>query len=474
MKDLKHPHKFIIFSEIFKALKNSIVPLIIFLMSAGSKILKNYGGNYTLISLVIAFLVIIIVLAIVKWKKNVYSVDEEGIYIKYGVFEIHERTVPFSQVQSADISSSLVQRLFNVYKLEIDTAGGDKKSEISILLSKEEALILKSSIFKGYRNKDEVEITEEKDIKTFTSSLKDLFMLATMSSRILVGVSIIIAFYSKIEDIIPKEFKKRAEVFGEDVMKDANGTSIIKFVVALTFIMLFISWIISIIITIIKYYNFTVIREEDNIKLSYGLFDKKEVTIPVKRIQSLIIVEGVIKKPLGYFSLNVETIGYGKDKGESTMLCPIARRKVLNKFFEDILPEMNITYDLMKSPRKALKGFLSFRLFRDFIIISIIAIFVPYGYYVYLLIPILIIWRYIRFKDNGLYYSNDFVVIRYRKLARKTVIIHKECIQSIEKVQNVFQKRKAIAKYKVTIAGNTLGKSYKALYMNENHIEDIV
>ena len=56
--------------------------------------------------------------------------------------------------------------------------------------------------------------------------------------------------------------------------------------------MLFISWIISVIFTIIKYYKFTVVSEEEYIKLSYGFFDKKEVTIPVKRIQSLIISRG--------------------------------------------------------------------------------------------------------------------------------------------------------------------------------------
>ena len=474
MRELKHPHKFKIFSEIFQFIKESIIPLIVFLVSIGSKIPAKYGGDYTEILVVIAFGVISIALAIVKWKRNVYCVETEGIYIKYGVFEMHERTVPFSQVHTADISSSIVQRVFNVCKLEIDTAGGDGKSEISIFLSKQEAVRVKNIIFKGNKMEDEVEIMEEKNIKKFMTSLKDLFVMATFSSRILTGFFIIIAFYAKIDDKVPDDVKRGAEAFSNDVIKEINGTSIIKYIVALVLIMLFISWSISVIMTVVKYYRFTVIREEDNIKLSYGLFNKKEVTIPVKRIQSIIIVEGVIKKPLGYFSLNLETIGYGKDKGESTMICPIAKKKVLDKFFEDVLPEMNITYDLEKPPRKALKGFLLSRLLVDFIVMSIIAIFAPYGYYIFLLVPIIVIWHYIRFIDNGLYCSEDFVVMRYRNLARKTVIVQKECIQSIEKSQNIFQKRKAIAKYEVTIAGDILGKSYTVRYMNEDYIEDIM
>ncbi|APC39834.1 PH domain-containing protein [Clostridium estertheticum] len=472
MRELKHQHKFIIFSELFQFIKNSIVPLVIFLVSLGSKIPKKYGGDYTEVIVIIAFFVIVSALAIFKWKRNVYNVQDEGMYMKYGIFEIHERTVPFSQVHTADISSSLIQRVFNVCKLEIDTAGGDKKSEISIFSSKQEALRIKSIIFKVKENENQDEIVEEKNIKKLTSSLKDLFVMATFSTRILAGFFIIFAFYSKIDDMLPKEFKKRAQGYTDNVMKGVNGVNIIKYVVILIFIILFISWVISIGLTIIKYYKFTVIREDDNIKLSYGLFNKKEVTIPVKRIQSLIIVEGIIKKSLGYFSLNVETIGYGKDKGESTMICPIAKRTVLDKFFVDILPEMNISYELEKSPRKALKGFLLFRLVPEFIVMSLVAYFAPYGYYIFLLIPILVILYYTRFIDNGLYCSDKFIVMRYRKLARETIIMQKKSVQSMEKIQNIFQKKKAVAKCKVTIAGDVVGNSYTVGYMNEDFIKD--
>jgi len=474
MRELKHPHKFIIFSGLFQFIKNSIVPLIIFLLSIGSKIPKKYGGNYTEVIVIFVFFVIVTALAILKWKRNVYNVGPEGMYVKYGIFEVHERTVPFSQVHTADISSSIVQRLFNVCKLEIDTSGGDAKSEISIFLTRQEALRIKEIIFKVKRNEDQFEIREEKNIKKLTSSLKDLFVMATFSTRILAGFFIITAFYSKIDDILPKEFKKNAQEYTDNIMKGVNGVNIIKYIITLIISILFISWVISIVLTIIKYYKFTVIREEDNIKLSYGLFNKKEVTIPVKRIQSLIIVEGVIKKSLGYFSLNVETIGYGKDKGESTMICPIAKKTVLDKFFRDILPEMNITYKLEKSPRKALKGYLLFRLVPEFIVMAIVAYFVSYGYYICLLIPILVSLYYIRFIDNGMYCSDKFIVMRYRKLSRETVIIQKDCIQSMEKIQNLFQKNKAVAKCKVTIAGDISGSSYTVKYMDEKVIKDHV
>ncbi|MEK6263837.1 MAG: PH domain-containing protein [Clostridium sp.] len=473
MSGVKHTHKFTIFSEVFKKIKDGIIPIFVFLISSASEFLKKYGGSYTAVLVVVVFLIVIIGLAIVGWNKNTYCIQDEGIYIKNGIFQVHERTVPFSQVHTADISSLIVQRLFNVCKLDIDTAGGKaKESEISILLSNQEGLRVKSLIFKEnkMRTEEEVAITAKK----LTTSTKDLFVMASMSSNMVAGIFIIIAFYSNVVDKIPDAVKRKAKVFSNNVIKDVNSKGMITYIVALILAALFISWSVSVIITVIKYYGFTVTREEDYIKLSYGLLNKKEVTIPVKRIQSITIVEGIIKKSFGYFSLNVETIGYGKDKGESTMLCPIAKKKVLDNFFQDILPEMNINYDLVKSPRKALKGFILFRLVDDIIIMSIIAIFVPYGQFVFILLPVIAIWNYIRFIDNGIYFDNDFIVMRYRRSARETVIIQKECIQSIERRQNIFQKRKAVAKYKVNIAGDILGKSYTVGYISQNYLEDIL
>jgi putative membrane protein len=475
MSEIKHTHKFTIFSEGFRYIKNSIVPLFLFLISAASEYLKKYGGNYVAILVVAVFLLVIIGLAIVKWKKKIYCIQDEGIYIRNGIFEMHERTVPFSQVHTADISSSIVQRLFNVCKLDIDTAGGKaKESEISILLSKQEALRVKSLIFNVNKKRAEEEVEVGIKIKKFTTSTKDLFVMASMSSNMLAGIFIIIVFYMNIVDKIPDAVKRKAKAFSYNLIEDFNSKGMITYIVALILVALFISWSVSVIITVIKYYGFTVTREEDNIRLSYGLLNKKEVTIPVSRIQSITIVEGIIKKSFGYFSLNVETIGYGKDKGESTMLCPIAKKKVLDNFFQDILSEMDINYELVKSPRKALKGFILFRLLDDIIIMSIIAIFAPYGQFIFILLPIIAIWNYIKFIDNGIYYDDDFIVMRYRRAARETVIIQKECIQSIEKRQNVFQKRKAVAKYKVNIAGDILGESYTVGYINQNYLEDIL
>ncbi|MGH4118938.1 PH domain-containing protein [Clostridium sp.] len=466
MRQLKHPHKFMIYSEIFKFLLNRIVPFIISFVamhSIGIKFPQKYGGNYTVVYVVSAAVVVVVFLAIVKWKKNVYSLADDEMSIKYGVIMTHERSVPFSQVQSADISSSVVQRLFNVYKLEIDTARGEERFEISLLLSKQEAIRVKNIIFKGHENNGEFEVTEGSNIKKIYCSLKDLFVMATMSSHILLGFLIILGVYFKIEDIVPEGFMRKVKVFGVATIKEANETRTIRYRVALIFIMLFISWTISVLATIIKYYKFTVIREEHNIKLSYGLFDKKEVDIPVKQIQSTTIVEGVTKKTFGYFSLKVNTVGNGEDRGGSRLICPSAQMKVLNKVFKDILPEMNITYDLVMLPRKALIGFLLCRLTIYSITMSLIAIYVPYGCFVFLLLPILMYWHYMSFNDNGIYWGNHFVVMRYRKFSRKTVIIKRNCIKSIGKEQNYFQKRQGITKYTVTIAGENSIKSYSAL-----------
>lgn len=287
------------------------------------------------------------------------------------------------------------------------------------------------------KEENEYEFEIEERVREFTACLKDLVIMQIIPGSLLVGIFIILSFYFKMQNII-------------------------------IFTMLFISWIVYVFITIIKSYNFKVVRQGYNIKLSYGLFHKMEKIISVKTIQSLIIVEGVIKKPLGYLSIKVETMKYGKNKGEIITICPIAKSNLLDNFLKDIIPEMNIEYELRTSKGKALNGFILTRLLEGILVISLVSSFLPYGYYGFLLIPILLVWKNISFKDNGLYFGDDFVVMRFRKLGRSTVIICKDCIQSFEKEQNIFQKKNAIAKYTVTIAVGSAGKSYKVGYIGEN------
>lgn len=79
----------------------------------------------------------------------------------------------------------------------------------------------------------------------------------------------------------------------------------------------------------LKYWNFTIARVDEDIVIRCGLLEKKLITIPLKRIQAVGYVENLIRQPFGYVTVIAEIAGGSNEKGEdfSTVLFPIMKKK---------------------------------------------------------------------------------------------------------------------------------------------------
>ena len=55
--------------------------------------------------------------------------------------------------------------------------------------------------------------------------------------------------------------------------------------------------------------NFTVKKVEDDLIISRGLLEKRQMTIPLNRIQGILISENFIRQPLGLASVYMESAG---------------------------------------------------------------------------------------------------------------------------------------------------------------------
>ncbi|UOK58231.1 PH domain-containing protein [Bacillus sp. OVS6] len=75
------------------------------------------------------------------------------------------------------------------------------------------------------------------------------------------------------------------------------------------FLAFFIAWILSIIGVCLKFANFTVMKKEQDLVISRGLFEKHQLTIPLERIQAMKISENLIRQPFGYATVHIVSAG---------------------------------------------------------------------------------------------------------------------------------------------------------------------
>jgi putative membrane protein len=117
----------------------------------------------------IAGVVIIIgVISYLQYLFFTFHIDEENneFVIQKGVFNKTRITIQLHKIQQVNINQSLIQRLVGVHKLEIDTAGSDKKEASISAISHDLATILKERLI----NHSQLELTEnaEKNVEEIT------------------------------------------------------------------------------------------------------------------------------------------------------------------------------------------------------------------------------------------------------------------------------------------------------------------
>ena len=117
---------------------------------------ETIGGDLPLLMLVIGAIVLGLVLiiglvALFQWlsyKHLYYVIGPEEFNLYSGIFNKKRVHVPYQRIQSVDQRASLLQRLFGVCTVSIDTAGGSNNKAVQVpYVQKSQAEQLRTELF---------------------------------------------------------------------------------------------------------------------------------------------------------------------------------------------------------------------------------------------------------------------------------------------------------------------------------------
>jgi putative membrane protein len=462
MSDPQRLHPIAAIINMLRQLKELIVP-ILFITVFGS---SNEGVFYLIA--VGGGLGLVLLSGILSWYRFTYRIEEGELRIEHGLFIRKKRYIPFERIQSVDVSEGILQRPFGLVKLKVETAGGAKTEDAEAVLTairKEEAaqihdilMSVKKSHERNESEKGEVPAREESIIYRLSGG--DLLLLASTSGGVGVVISAVIAFFFQFDEIIPYEkVYKEVEVF------IANGIIFISMVV---FLGLLVAWIISVIGTMLKYANFTLKIVDQDLIITRGLLERRQITIPLKRIQAIRISENIARQPLGRASVYVESAGGStlNEEGSKVLVLPLIKKQEIAKTLEPFLKEYPFRTQLNKPPNRALGRYL----IRDVmliipVVIAISYFFRPWGYISLLFILTSVIWSTLKFKDAGWGLERDFLTLRYRTFVKSTVVMQREKVQSLTAQKSLFQGKKRLANIEAVVKSGHSGSG--------GHVKDL-
>ncbi|WP_062046880.1 PH domain-containing protein [Bacillus sp. JCM 19034] len=478
MTNLKRIHPATIIIAAILALKEFIIPIIISLfIGSTTEPIGFFRFEYIWIFIVLMALIT----GFLRWLFFKYRVSEGQLYVQHGVFVRKKRFIYEHKVQSIDITAGLFQRMFGLVKLKVETAGGGSEPEVSLLgVTKDEAYQIRNYLKKNFKeqkhneyageNEDFSQIgndeTEQPDFKWALSTSR-LWIAALTSSGIGLTLSAVIALLSQVEQFLPEAVYDRVFSFFRD--------SGLWFIIFLLFTGFLIAWLISILAHMLKYGSFTIEKYGNELVISRGIIEKRQLTIALNRVTAVSIEKTILRQPLGFATVYVESAGGGSvDEQFSTVVLPLIRPQEIQSIINEILPQYKLDHSLTPVPRRAL-----FRALRRMALLPIIATcvtcyFTPYGYWGIIIILMALLLGYAQYRDAATNIHDDFICFRFRKIKQVTVISEKTKIQAIERHVSILQMRKQLASIQFSVLSSIVGRTYKVVDQDEHIAGEIL
>ncbi|MBA2876355.1 PH domain-containing protein [Thermaerobacillus caldiproteolyticus] len=443
-----------------KMVREWIIPFVVVLVFGKNNHPSFLGLKWVGVSIV---LLMSLIVGIASWYRFTYRIEQGELRIEYGVFVRKRRYIPQENIQAIHISSGIVQRLFGLVKLQIETAGGNQEAEaVLTAITREEAERLRVLLLQ-----DEFSVEKESTeaLLCYKAAYKDLLIAASTSGRLGIVLSAIGALFSQFDEWIPYEaiFRKLRQFVHLDAV-----LLIVAAVVVVT-----LAWFISILIIVVKYRHFTVQRKGKDIIISHGWLEKRQFTIPLAHIQAIRISQNPVRELFGYAAVYIESAGstFEKDANYSTMLFPLVNMKDINERLETFVPGYTIPFSFISLPRRALPRYLRrVMLFPAICIFIICYFFRPWGYALLLALLPLVWLGYARYKDGGWNIAGCQLALRYRLVTKIIVLLEKQRIQSLERKQSIFQQQKKLATVGVSIRSGLHSKRFSVIDMSENDL----
>lgn len=232
-------------------------------------------------------LVLSIIRGLISYFRSYYSVIDNQLIVEKGLLNTSKITIPLDRIQAVDFDQTPIHRIVNLVKVNITTAGsdGNEANIEAITLDKAHALrqVLLSQTSTTTLYLDHQEIDKD-TTEIIEHSFFDLVKIGFAENHINSAL-IIFAFISSIvsqfhdSGLIDKYRTIMPDM--NTLMTDLTAIGLIILTIAI------LSIIISIVKTMLLYFQLRLLRKSNSFRLSHGLLSTRQFTAKDSKIQIL-------------------------------------------------------------------------------------------------------------------------------------------------------------------------------------------
>lgn len=240
-----------------------------------------------------------------------YQFDAEKIQIRSGIFNKKRLTLNFERVQEANLEQAIYFRPFGLWTLRLESAGSSKEEIALPGISEALALEIKQRVLSSKEVVSETYAGEEKALVEFSLKLNalDLIRYGLMHNTMIYLVAIIAPLLGQ-NDALWRSMANFVERLGVtqwlfDYLAVHNAI-VGVFVVASLLVVFFIAiYSLSIVLAIIKYWNYSLAAQGERLQYEAGLFNRVACGFRKHKLQTIIIKQSLFARLLNRYSLEI-------------------------------------------------------------------------------------------------------------------------------------------------------------------------
>src|SRR4051794_3457496 len=432
-----HPAAMVVYSA--SALRSAAFPLLIIVVmpllggsfdSRGLLRAAAYGAAGLLIAGVSGYL---------RWSSTTYWIDEVAIHHHTGVLRQRDTKVPLERVEGLEVHQGPLQRAFGVFAVDVQTGAAKKGGEIAL-----------PALTRG--------AVEELRVRRAPMAAPEAGVSRRLSGREL-AITALTAGQLGILLPVLAALGQVAQQVGEEEQQGAtrlipHSVSTAALVVTA---LLVGAWVLSMLGSVVAFGGFTLVREQDRLRIRRGLISRNEATVPVGRVRAVRVVEGVLRRPFGLCALTVEITGYADEASAARTVFPLLPVREVRPFLEVFLPAMADDVGPLASPpaRAARRYLLPAGLLGAVLTAGAWLLVGPYALFAFALG---LAYGWSAWRAAGWRVRDGRLAMRSLRLARVTVLAPTRLRESHTYSQNLLQRRAGLASLSVAFGKTTTAR----------------
>lgn len=432
------------------------------------------SGNVLSVVLSIIYGVVALPAIVLQYLRFSYRITPKQIVIQKGVLRRQNRSIPIERIQNIQIQQNLVARIVGIAKVTIETAGSSATEGSLEYVSLSDAHEIRQVVRTFQHRTDEGERAAESDptadaeADTEDAPSETLFTMdlprVLLSGAFRFSLLYIALIFSVVQFVDPELIVQRV-LRSQGQIEEITNTMAVHpalTVLGTTLVAVFFGWVSGILVHLTRYYGFSLWLDGDKLRKRHGLFTVTEGTIPLGKVQALILRTNPLMRAFGWYELEVQTIGMNVDEQGHRVIAPFAQ-------YDDILAlaQRVRSFDLPDTFGSVSRLTIRRRFVRYTLALSALlgpSIYLwPAGWWQlggvalpwwgFLLVPPLLLWAVLQYQNHGYAVRDDGLYIQRGVLTHYLWILPTEKHHVFHAAASVFQRRLNLKTLFVDTAG---------------------